>query len=86
MKIKIFNARITNGNDVLVFENRINEFIEKEINSKNKVVYDIRQTETLFSQRNQESTVLTITISYEEAVSLNEMIPSDKKINSQKDK
>ena len=67
MKIKIFNARITNGNDVLVFENRINEFIEKEINSKNKVVYDIRQTETLCSQRNQEFTVLTITISYEEA-------------------
>ena len=67
MQIKIFSSRISNGNDLIHFEKIINDFVEKEINSKNKVVYDIRQTETLFSQRNQESTVLTITISYEEA-------------------
>lgn len=67
MQIKIFSSRISNGNDLIHFEKIINDFVEKEINSKNKVIYDIRQTETLLSLRNTESTVLTITLSYEDA-------------------
>ena len=66
MQIKIFSSRISNGNDLIHFEKIINDFVEKEINSKNKVIYDIRQTETLLSSRNTESTVLTITLSYED--------------------
>lgn len=65
MKIKIFTTRITNDADLKRFNDIINTFIEEEINKKDKVVYDIRQTETPPGP-NQMVTVLTITISYED--------------------
>lgn len=67
MQIKIFNTRIVTDADVRHFENIVNQFIETEINQKNKVVYDIRQTEVPFGRGNEIVTVLTLTLTYEEA-------------------
>ena len=67
MQIKMFNSQIRNDSDLKVFENAINTFIEREINLKNKVVYDIRQTEVPFGTGNNIVTMLTVMLSYEDS-------------------
>ena len=68
MQVKIFTRQMNNDADVASFERMMNAFIEAEINSKNKVIYDICQTEVPLTFNNGRLiTVLTITISYEDA-------------------